>query len=57
MLAVLGWGNVGRPCLSVWRILPLVLKSLSFGVFPLRLAGGLGGVAAGTPDEVAVARA
>jgi hypothetical protein len=30
---------------------------LNFGVFPLRLAGGPCGVAAGTPDEVAVARA
>jgi hypothetical protein len=37
--------------------LALVSKSLSFAVFPLRLAGGRGGVATGTLDEVAVARA
>jgi hypothetical protein len=47
---------IGVPA-AWWRILALVSKSLNFGVFPLRVAGGPCGVAAGTPDEVAVARA
>jgi len=36
-------------------MLAVVLEPLSLGVFPLGLAGGPDGVAAGTPDEVAAA--
>jgi hypothetical protein len=52
-----GGAFVGRLWRSVWHILERMSEPLSFGVFALRVAGGRDGVAAGTPDEVAAARA